>query len=158
MRCIICKKNEKTYIAKPKYRSEGLNMYDESDDRRRLIFIFAIIVVVVVAVITVVAYLAYEASSTKPQEVMVSGTVTTVGMGTKPLEIKFTNVHNENDFYQINCVGGGNPASYQISLPNQKSYTVSIKWQGVLFNTGDTDVGNLNVDTYDSSLTHDWSG
>ena len=128
-------------------------------ERKGISSLLVVGIVIIAIVVVVGLYYAFTTPGIiKPNEVMLTGSVTTTGTGTTPLQIKFTSINDNTDFYQINCVGGGNPASYTINLPNQRSYRVTITWRGLLFNTGDTDVGRLDLDTFDTSLTHDWAG
>jgi len=93
----------------------------------------------------------------KPGYVTVTGTVTTTGTGTNPEKITFTSEINGNP-YVASCTGGGNPAAYTISLPNGDNYEVTITWQFLGVTGGNANAGTLNLDTFDSTISMNWSG
>lgn len=94
----------------------------------------------------------------KPKEVTLTGTVTTTGTGTIPEKITFTSMR-DGKTYVAAVVGGGNPGTYSITLPNGDSYKVTITWKILGLITGGTaDAGTLNLDTFETSIEKNWAG
>lgn len=94
----------------------------------------------------------------KPEEVELTGTVTTTGTGTTPEKITFMSM-SDGKTYVAACEGGGNPATYCISLPNEDSYKVTITWKAFgLVTGGDADAGTLNLDETEETIVRNWAG
>lgn len=74
-------------------------------------------------------------------KVTVSGTITTIGLGTHPSGIKFVNTETG-----LTYTGALNGNSYSITLQNQQAYAVTCSWQGLLWSTGEFSGGTLTVD------------
>jgi len=116
----------------------------------------AIVVIAIVAV-GVVAYVILTTPA-KPKEIELSGTVTTTGTATTPEKITFTSIR-DNKTYVAACVGGGNPATYSIVIPNGDSYKVTITWKAFgIITGGDADAGTLNLDETEPAIVKNWAG
>jgi hypothetical protein len=88
----------------------------------------------------------------KPSQVTLTGTATTVGTGTSPQKITFIDKSTGNTY-----VAAVTTNSYQITLPNQKTFSVSVTWSALGITGGSCDAGTLNLDSNDATQTHDWS-
>ena len=109
-------------------------------------------------IVAVVLIVSLPPESAKPEDVELTGTVTTTGTGATPEKITFTSMRDDKT-YVIDCVGDGNPATYSISLPNEDSYTVKITWKAFgLFTGGEADAGTLNLDETNESIVRNWAG
>lgn len=88
-------------------------------------------------------------------KVAVSGTVTTVGLGTHPTEIKFVDV-DSGVTYTASMSGN----SYYITLQNQHTYNVVCTWAGLLWSTGTFSGGKMTVyaGVGSTSMNQDFSG
>jgi len=116
----------------------------------------AIIIVVVVAALAIYV-IVQTPGFIKPKEVTLTGTVTTTGTGTTPEKITFTSMR-DGKTYVAAVVGGGNPGTYTITLPNRDSYKVTITWKFLGFTGGTADAGTLNLDTFETSIEKNWAG
>jgi len=119
-----------------------------------------IAVVVIVIIVGVAIYYIYNTVGIiKPSQVTLTGTITTTGANTRPEKITFTSVKTGYT-YVATASGGGNPATYTITLPNGDTYTVSIHWVNTILSiiSGDADAGTLNLNTFQSSITENWAG
>jgi len=130
------------------------------ESKRAFAPLVAVVVILIVIIVGVVVY--YETNGgigiIKPKDVTLTGTVTTTGTGTTPVKITFTSIKTNLD-YVAACTGGGNPANYNISLPNGDTYKVFITWKFLGVTGGSpADAGTLNLDTYSSSMMQNWAG
>lgn len=120
----------------------------------------AITVVVILIIAGVAIYYLYNTVGIgKPSQVTLTGTVTTTGSYTRPEKLTFTSVTSSNT-YVAACSGGGNPATYTITLPNGDTYTVTIVYVNTLVGIfgGNANAGTLNLNTHQSSITQNWAG
>jgi len=87
----------------------------------------------------------------------VTGTVTSTGIGTHPTQIQFVNTATSLTYTATVNTDNG---FYTISLPNQQSYNVICRWQGLLGSSGTFDGGTLYVNSGVgvTSITKDYSG
>jgi len=116
------------------------------------------IIIVIVVVALAIYFIVQTPGFIKPKEVTLTGTVTTTGTGTTPEKITFTSMRDGKTYVAV-VVGGGNPGTYTISLPNGDSYKVTITWKILGLLTGGTaDAGTLNLDTFETSIEKNWAG
>jgi hypothetical protein len=101
-------------------------------------------------------YTPTTSAAAKPEEVVLSGTVTTNRTAATPQNITFTSMSDGTN-YVAACEGGGNPADYSITLPNEDTYqvTISSKVFGLIYG-GAADAGTLTLDETKPSLAKDW--
>ena len=116
----------------------------------------AIGIIVIVIVVGVAGYFLYNAFGIgKPSDVLVSGTVTTTG--TYPQKITFTSESTGNPY-----VANVNAGTYSITLPNHDTYNATITYGRTISSAGviaaTANVGTLNLDTTQSSITENWVG
>jgi hypothetical protein len=108
---------------------------------------FAVVIVVLLLVV-VVAFLIFRTSVgtqlTYPN-VLVSGTVSTLGIGTHPIRIDFASPSGQVYSAQVNN------GQYSISLPNNQDYSVTVTGAGALGYTGSCSGGSLNLNVLASS-------
>lgn len=84
--------------------------------------------------------------------VSVSGSVATVGLGTKPISVDFT---SDNGQTQTETVSGG---SYSATLSNQHTYGMMVHYsEGLGLATSQCNGGSLSLYSTSSSLQHDIS-
>jgi hypothetical protein len=92
----------------------------------------------------------------KPEEVMLSGTVTANRTAAIPQNITFTSM-SDGTAYVAACEGRGNPADYCITLPNGDTYQVTITSKVFgLIDDGNTDAGTLTLNETKTTLTKNW--
>lgn len=125
---------------------------------RKIAIVIGVIVIVIIAGIALY-YLYNTVGFIKPSEVTLTGTVTTTGANTRPEKITFTSSTTGNT-YVATASGGGNPATYTITLPNGDTYTVTITWVNTILGIigGNANAGTLNLNTFQSSITENWAG
>lgn len=120
---------------------------------------------VLCAIVVGAAVIAYQFMDTpttsaagKPEEVELSGIVTTNRTAGIPQNITFTSMSDGTNYVAV-CEGGGNPADYNITLPNEDTYHVTVTSTVFgLIGGGGTDAGTLNLDETKTSLIKDLEG
>lgn len=86
-----------------------------------------------------------------PSDVIVSGSVSTVGAGTHPVKIEF--VASTGVSYSAVPSSG----SYTITLPNFQTYNVLIDWNGALGSSGTCSAGTLSLKSYADTWSANYS-
>jgi len=122
-----------------------------------IVIVGALCGIAIVAAVTFYQFMyAPAASEGKPEAVVLSGTVTTKRTAAIPQNITFTSI-SDGATYVATCEGGGNPADYSVTLPNEDTYQVTItsKIFGLLHD-GNTDAGTLNLNETKTTLTKNW--
>ena len=127
----------------------------ESKGPKRNTVAIAIGVIIIVIIAGVALYFVFNALGVgKPSDVVVSGTVTTTGLGTSPQLVTFTSQSTGNPY-----VANANGGTYSITLPNRDTYSVTITYKVLGLTLGSTaSAGTLNLDTTQSSITENWVG
>jgi hypothetical protein len=112
------------------------------------------IVVIIVLLVSGVVYYLSAGLTGIPSTITVSGRVSTSGAGEDPEALLFTN-ENTGQVYASAVVDG----HYSVSLPNQQSYTVQIRWSGPsgVNETCNAGTFSLGQGAGATSLTGDWS-
>jgi hypothetical protein len=113
-----------------------------------------VMAVIIVLIVSGVAFYFSAGLTGIPSSVTVSGRASTNGTATSPESLIFTN-ENTGQVYDTAVVNG----HYSVSLPNQQSYTVAIRWSRPSGVNGTCNAGtfSLGQGAGGSSLTGDWS-
>lgn len=112
------------------------------------------IVVIVILLIAAVAIILLDtniAGGIAYHNVTVTGTISTVGVGTNPIRVDFT---NPNGVVSSATVTNG---YYSLTLVNNQDYTVTVDWSGLLGATGSCNGGSLNLSVNSGSYTYNTS-
>lgn len=108
------------------------------------------IVVVVLAVIAIIIVAYISKASITQEKIMVSGLVTTVGVGTSPLRIDF----EKNTGDRISATVDSNNR-YSINLDAPESYKVIVTYSASGVVSATCDGGTLPLDTSSKNITYD---
>lgn len=133
-------------------------MTENRSNSERIVIVGALCGIVIVAAVTFYQFMYTPTTSAagKPEAVELSGTVTTNRTAGIPQNITFTSMSDGTNYVAV-CEGGGNPADYSITLPNEDTYQVTVTSTVFgLIGGGGTDAGTLNLDETKTSLIKDW--
>jgi hypothetical protein len=125
-----------------------------SKESRRKLLIATVSSAVIIAVLAAY-FLLTSPGILKPSEVALAGSVT-VDAGDVPEKITFTSTRCGTP-YAAAVSGEGNSGEYSVVLPNGYSYNVTITLKSGE-TEGEMDVGTLNLDTFEASVTRNWVG
>lgn len=92
-------------------------------------------------------------SPIRPSTVAVTGSVSTKGFGTHPVNVGFTS--DNGQLFNAAVVN----SQYSVNLPNDHTYSVQVAWSGALGASGTCQAGSLSVSQGpgSSGLTNDWT-
>jgi len=123
-----------------------------------IVIVGALCAIAIVAAVTFYQFMDTPAIivAGKPEEVELSGTVTINRTAAIPQNITFTSISDGTN-YVATCEGGGNPADYSITLPNEDTYQVTITSKVFgLIHDGNTNAGTLTLNQTKTSIIKDW--
>ncbi len=112
------------------------------------------IVVVVVLILGAIVFILLDTNivgGVVYHNVNVSGSITTVGAGTHPIRVDFT---NPSGVVSSATVVNG---QYSLTLANNQDYSVTVEWSGILGVTGSCNGGSLNLNVNAPSYTYNTS-
>jgi hypothetical protein len=109
------------------------------------------IIVGIVVVILIAAYILFDTNiggGIAYHNVAVSGSISTVGVGTTPIRVDFT---SPNGVTTSATVTNG---YYSVTLTNNQDYTVTVDWSGLIGSSGSCNGGSLNLNANSGSYSY----